>query len=197
MSALTDYTENKIIKAIFGNQSFAGFGNNIYIGLLNSVVNPDAGIVTEISGKGYRRRQVPAANWDTSFIGEARNTRDISFGTAGGNWGIVSFVGIYDALTAGNLLAVSPLTLSRVINNGDPVIFNANTLLFGVNQGDPVVSTDISVIQGIVIQPTSHELSTLMTGVGKTYPLRLLNFNLFTIDLVVPVEAPDGTIYYP
>jgi hypothetical protein len=197
MSALTDYTENKIIKAIFGGANFASFGDNIYIGLLNSAANSDAGIVTEISGKGYRRRQVPAANWDTSYIGEARNTRDISFGSAGSNWGIVLFVGIYDALTAGNLLAVSSLTLSRNINNGDPVIFNANTLLFGVNQGDPVVSTDISVIQGIVIQPTSHELSTLMAGIGKTYPLRLLNFNLFTPQVVLPVEDPDGTIYYP
>jgi hypothetical protein len=51
--------------------------------------------------------------------GVSVSSADISFPQCTVSWGTVAFVGIRDALTAGNLLYHSPLTVSKAIDVGD------------------------------------------------------------------------------
>lgn len=133
MSAFTNYAEDKIIKALFGNTNLATLGNNIYVALFTAVTDGEAGTVTEVSGSGYTRKQVNAVSWDTTtVVGEAKNLASVDYGTAGASWGTVTHVGFYDASSAGNLWMVGALTLPRTVNTGDPVSFAVGTLVFKV-----------------------------------------------------------------
>lgn len=75
----------------------------------------DAGSGTEVSGTSYARESVTfSVTGDT-----ASNTAAIEFTAAGSNWGTVTHVGIYDAASAGNLIAHASLTASKAIDTGD------------------------------------------------------------------------------
>lgn len=75
----------------------------------------DAGTGTEISGNGYTRKAVTfSVTGDT-----ATNTAAVEFDAATSSWGTVSHVGIFDASTAGNLIAHSALTTSKSVSTGD------------------------------------------------------------------------------
>ena len=51
--------------------------------------------------------------------GAITNDQDITFATAGGAWGNVSHVAIFDAATGGNLLVYGALASAVDIQNGD------------------------------------------------------------------------------
>ncbi len=50
---------------------------------------------------------------------EYSNTADLIYPVPTANWGTIVGAGIFDASTGGNLLYVSTLSSSRVVNNGD------------------------------------------------------------------------------
>lgn len=75
----------------------------------------DADTGTEVSGTSYAREAVTfSVTGDT-----ASNTAAVEFAAAGSNWGTISHIGIYDALTTGNLIAHASLTASKAIDTGD------------------------------------------------------------------------------
>jgi hypothetical protein len=49
-----------------------------------------------------------------------QNNIAITFPTATGSWGTVTYFGIYDASTAGNLVGYGALTSSQTISSGAP-----------------------------------------------------------------------------
>ena len=51
--------------------------------------------------------------------GTTSNNAAVTFPAPTANWGSVSYFGIYDASTAGNLLFCAALTTAKTINNGD------------------------------------------------------------------------------
>jgi hypothetical protein len=51
--------------------------------------------------------------------GVSLNTAAVEFAQATASYGTVGWIGINDAVTAGNLLYHSPLTTSKVIDTGD------------------------------------------------------------------------------
>ena len=178
MSALSNYAENKIAKALFGNTDLIMLGaginvgqmDGVYIGLFSAVNSGESALVTEIIGDGYYRRKVLPTNWDTTFVGEAKNKRDISFGTARGAWPTITHVGVFDSLQGGNLWMYAPLALSRPVGNGDPVLFAVGTLVFGVNANDPLTSSGSSNggTGGInSIPPISQMLEAVLIGYGS------------------------------
>jgi hypothetical protein len=140
MAAMSDFLENKIVDFIFRGQALgitgasatAGSGpTNLYVGLYT--VNPsDTGGGTEVSGAGYTRVTISSslANWagtqaaastvaSSGNTGTTSNNGAITFGTPGANWGSITGFGIFDAVTAGNLLIWGALTTPKTVNNGD------------------------------------------------------------------------------
>jgi hypothetical protein len=58
----------------------------------------------------------------------ASNTGAVEYPTATANYGTVVAVGIFDALSSGNLLAYANLTTSKVVSTGDVFRFNTGDL---------------------------------------------------------------------
>jgi hypothetical protein len=111
--SFSNYLETEILDHVFGGNAYTAPGT-LYLALFTS--NPDEdGSGTEVSGTSYARTSVAF----TVSGNTASNTAAVEFPTAGGSWGTVSHVGIYDASTAGNLMAYAALTTSKAIESGD------------------------------------------------------------------------------
>lgn len=140
MAALTDFLENRIIDwlmrgqaiGITGASAAAGTGpTSLFVGLFTA--NPsDTGGGTEVTGGSYARVAVVSslANWagtqaaastvaSSGTTGTTSNNGTITFPAPTANWGLVTGLGLFDAVSAGNLLIFSALTISKTVNNGD------------------------------------------------------------------------------
>ena len=85
-----------------------------YVGLFTTDPT-DAGTGTEVSGGSYVRK---AATF--SVTGDtATTTAAVEWPVATADWGTITHIGVYDASTAGNLIAYAALTASKTINTDD------------------------------------------------------------------------------
>lgn len=82
---------------------------------LYTVAPTDTGGGTEVSGTAYVRK---AATFTVSGD-TASNNAAVEWPTAGGSWGTVVAVGVFDALSGGNLIAYGDLTANKTIDTGD------------------------------------------------------------------------------
>lgn len=100
---------------------------NVYTGLYTATPS-DAGGGTEVSGSAYARQlcgfSAPAGT-PRSVI----NAADILFPvqTTPG-YGLTSWFGIFDAVSAGNLLYWAALTVAKTFATGDQAVFRAGQL---------------------------------------------------------------------
>jgi len=124
----SDFLENELLDHVLGNAAYTAPAT-VYIALY-TVVPTDAGGGTEVSGGAYTRvaSTNDATNWPAASAGAKSNGTAITFTTATADWGTVVAFGIFDALTAGNLLYWADLTTNKAVNNGDTAQFNANDL---------------------------------------------------------------------
>ena len=132
MAGLTNYLEDKIWNHVFGSTTYTK-PTNWYVGLLTATPS-DSATGTEVSGGSYAR-QVCAFTVTGTGIALATNTSAITFPTATADWGIVGWIGIYDAVSSGNLVAYQNLqksdfstTTTKTVNDGDIFKFNASTI---------------------------------------------------------------------
>lgn len=135
MTALTNYTENNLINHIFRTGTFAK-PTTLYVGLITTLTDGEAGTVTEVAGGAYARvaRNPLDTNWNASTTtGTTANTATIQFPEATADWGTVTSLGIWDAATGGNLLIYSALTVARTITNGTTPSFGAGALTFQID----------------------------------------------------------------
>lgn len=124
---ISTYLANKLLDLAFRNQTYAS--PDTYIGLCTAdIVDGDDGdTVTECSGNGYARKEVRPngssyePNWDLSSGGVVDNGQDIVFASPTGSWGTVTAIGIFDALTSGNLLFYDNTVTDQEPDNGDTV----------------------------------------------------------------------------
>lgn len=125
--SFSNYMENKVLGHVFGGTAYTAPGT-LYLALFTT--NPaEDGSGTEVSGTAYARQTIAF----TVTNNTASNTSAVEFPTAGGSWGTVSHVGVYDASTAGNLLAYAALSASKAIDTAD---------VFRVPAGDLDITLD-------------------------------------------------------
>jgi hypothetical protein len=85
-----------------------------YLGLF-TVAPTDAGGGTEVSGTGYVREAVTfTVTGDT-----ASNSAAVEWPVAGGSWGTITDLAIFDAVTSGNMIGYAVLTDAKTIATGD------------------------------------------------------------------------------
>jgi hypothetical protein len=113
--SFTDYLEDKILKHVFTNTAYTS-PTTVYVGLFTTAPT-DTGGGTEISGSGYTRKSAAFTVSGTGTL--ATNSAAIEFDAATGSWGTVVAMAIFDASTAGNMLAWADLTTSKTIATGD------------------------------------------------------------------------------
>ena len=99
--------------------------SSFYVALFTSNPDEDAsGTEVSTSGTAYARQSV-----SFSVSGNtATNSAAIEFPTATASYGTVTHIGVFDASTAGNLIAYAALSTSKAIDTGDVLRLPANDL---------------------------------------------------------------------
>lgn len=94
-----------------------------YVGLFTAAPS-DTGGGTEVSGGSYARQTVAL-----SVSGNlATNPAAVEWPTATADWGTITHVAVFDALSGGNMLVYAALTASKTIATGDVLRIPANDL---------------------------------------------------------------------
>ncbi len=133
----TNYADQQLMLLLFSDTSYA-IPANWYVGLSTTTPTQAKGSApfwnfTEPSGSGYARVSTPN---DGSHLGgvaiangyEVENLTVISFPLASGSWGTLTYFGIWDALTAGNLIAYGSLGGGVAVTSPDVAQFAINAL---------------------------------------------------------------------
>jgi len=126
MAGFTDFAEDLVLDFMFTSGS-ATRPTAWYVALF-TVAPGETGGGTECSGTAYVRQSAAFTVSGTAPT-QAANSAAIEFPTAGGAWGTIVAAGVFDALSAGNLLAFANLTVSKTIDTGDVLRFNTGTLI--------------------------------------------------------------------
>ena len=126
MGSFADYWENEILDHLFGKGSYTP--PTIYVGLSTADPTDDASGLAEPSGGSYARVATAGADWNVASGGAIDNTNDITFPEATGNWGTITHFVLFDAASAGNMLAHSSVSASKTIGSGDTAKFAAGDL---------------------------------------------------------------------
>lgn len=95
---------------------------NLYLGLSTADPGEAGAGLAEPSGSGYARVAFNSWTWNAG-AGRAESSATATFPTATGSWGTITHLCIFDASTAGNLLASGALAASKTVNNGDTLSF--------------------------------------------------------------------------
>lgn len=125
MSALSDYAEKLVLDWLMTTGT-ATRPTAWYVALYTAAPS-DSGGGTEVTGSGYARKSV-TFNAASTPGGTTSNSNIVSWTAAGGNYGTVTHVGIFDASTGGNLLWQGGLSTSKTVNDGDTIQFSAGNL---------------------------------------------------------------------
>jgi len=115
--AASSYLAHALLDRAFRNQAYSQPDLHV---ALSTTVPTDTGNVTEPVGNGYARKDHDV--WAAAAAGATSNTGAITFSDATGDWGEITYVVLYDALTAGNYLARGDVT-NQTVGNGDTVEF--------------------------------------------------------------------------
>lgn len=125
--SFTNYLETELLDHVFAGNAFTS-PTSVYVGLY-TVAPSEAGGGTEVSGGGYVR----VVGTFTVTGNTATSNAAVEYPTATADYGTVSHVGIFDAISGGNLLAYAALTASKAITTGD---------VFRIPTGDLTITLD-------------------------------------------------------
>lgn len=117
MSSFSDYLEDAVLNHVFRNTALTSPAS-VHLALFTTLPT-DSAAGTEVAGNNYGRE---AITFGAPSGGAIANTVAVSFNAIGGNFGTVTAVGIYDAATAGNMLAWADIT-DATVNDGDTLTF--------------------------------------------------------------------------
>lgn len=122
--SFSDYLEDKVLKHVFANTAYTS-PTTLYVALY-TVAPTDAGGGTEVTGGSYVRQSMAFTVSGTN-PSQATNTAAVEFPTATASWGTIVAAAVFDASSAGNMLAWADLTASKSISSGDVFRFPASS----------------------------------------------------------------------
>lgn len=123
---MTSYLRKKDGDHNIGKAAFT-MPTTVYLALFTASPTDLGALVNEVTGSPYARVEITSrmSAFDLT-TGIAVNTSDIDFGAPAANWGTVTYVGILDAATSGNMLYYEALPSPRSVTTGSRrVIFAA------------------------------------------------------------------------
>lgn len=121
MGSFADYWENAVLNHLFDGSAYTA--PTIHIGLSTADPLDNATGLAEPSGGSYARIATATTDWDTSSAGATANTNELSFPEATASWGTCTHFALFDAGTAGNMLAHGSLSVAKTIGSGDTAKF--------------------------------------------------------------------------
>jgi hypothetical protein len=134
MAGASQVVENARLNWLKGT-TYTAAPATVYIALFTTAPTDDAGAsAVEVSGGSYARASITTSTgWSTisgapSAPGQISNSGVITFATPSASWGTVLAIGIYDAVSAGNLLYWNTIT-SQAIGSGVVASFAIGALI--------------------------------------------------------------------
>ena len=113
--SLSNLFETRVLTWLFTGDAVTR-PSSFYVALFTSNPAEDAsGTEVSTTGTAYARQSVTFSVSGNT----ATNTAAIEFPTATASYGTVTHVGVFDASSAGNLIAYAALTTSKAIDTGD------------------------------------------------------------------------------
>ena len=103
MAEISNYLENALINGTLRATNYTAPAA-VYVSL-HTADPTDAGTGTEVSGGSYVRQ---AATFGAPSNGASTTTADIAYPQATASYGTVGWIGIWDAVSSGNLLYHTP-----------------------------------------------------------------------------------------
>jgi hypothetical protein len=122
--AKTDYLEDAMLNHVLRNTAYTS-PTTIYVALFTTLPADDGTGGVEVTGGSYARQAVTFA---APSSGVVANSGAVTFPTATASWGTVLGMGLFDAVSGGNLLYFGALATSKTVDNGDQISF-ANAAL--------------------------------------------------------------------
>jgi hypothetical protein len=113
--SFSNYLETELLDHVFAGNAYSSPAA-VYVSL--HTANPDedaSGAEVSTSGTAYGR----LAGSFTVSGNTATTSAAIEYSTATASWGTITHIGIWDASTAGNMLAYAALSASKAIASGD------------------------------------------------------------------------------
>ena len=120
------YSGNKILELLVGKTAFTT--PTCYVGLSTANPTAEASGLAEPSGGSYVRVETAGTDWEAASSGAIQNAEVITFAEATGDWGTVTYFSLFDASTAGNMLAYGALDTPQSIVSGKTARFAAGAL---------------------------------------------------------------------
>lgn len=123
---LSYFLIDALLNAVTNQVAFTS-PTTLYVGLFTSNPNPDnSGTEVSTSGTGYVRQ---AVTWSPVVSHQTDNAEVITFPISTSPWGTITYVALFDAVSAGNLLAFTLATTVVTLGTGNIYQFNPNTLI--------------------------------------------------------------------
>lgn len=124
---MSNYLEKKALSFLFENTSYTS-PSAVYLGLFTGFTPSDDGdTFTEVSSSGtaYARQLV---TFVTPTLSATSNVNTFDFPVATSNWGTVTYYGLFDAFTGGNVLYWGEVSNATAVNSGQQFEVTAGTL---------------------------------------------------------------------
>ena len=138
--SLTSYASTRILNYNFGGTAYPlGLPSSYFFGLSTTTGEPDfiTPVLVEPTGVGsYARKEFVnnKPNWkDALTTGILTNNVAIEFVASTADWGTIYKVGMWDALTGGNLWWWDSLSPSRAVPSLTTVILSADSVSIRFN----------------------------------------------------------------
>jgi hypothetical protein len=128
-------TDSSILQFVLGKAAYTAPAG-CYAALFSATPTADNGTFTELSGSGYARATIDAANaaaaWSATTTDATgvwkTNANVINFPTATAGWTAATGFGIYDAAATGTLLYWGTFGSASTVGNGATASFAAGAL---------------------------------------------------------------------
>jgi hypothetical protein len=122
--AITYYSANRVLDYNFGQTSYTS-PNTYHFGLSTTTINIDGTGATEPSGGSYARVAFTnnKTNWGTASNAALTNATAVQFPESTASWGTITYVGMWDASSSGNIWWFDVLTPARTVASATTVLF--------------------------------------------------------------------------
>lgn len=124
---ISTFLADKLLDHVIGGTSYTP-PSTVYVALFTTM--PDAGGsgAVEATGGSYGRVAVTnnPTNWPNASLRQKVNANDIEFIQATDDWGMILGAGLYDDLSAGNLLVFGLFDEPIDVNLNDKLTFNTS-----------------------------------------------------------------------
>ena len=127
--AITYYSANRVLDKNFGGTAYSEPAT-YYFGLSTTTIQIDGTGATEPAGGAYARVALTnnKTNWGTASNAALTNSTAVTFPESSGSWGTITYVGMWDASTAGNIWWFDVLTPARAVASTTTVLFSIGSI---------------------------------------------------------------------